>query len=98
MNKKQKMIDYMNKYNHIPRDYVQRLEWLYDKLKIDDAKAKEIIATKNSFINSTYYETLRIVLYEIPEHTPRPRARIISKKGIINAATGNNSFIQVYSI
>jgi Holliday junction resolvase RusA-like endonuclease len=39
-----------------------------------------------------------MVFYEVPEYTPRPRARLINKAGIINAATGNNSFIQVYSI
>lgn len=97
-NRKQKMIEYQEKYGSIPKDYVTRLNWLYDTLKIDDKKSQEIIQARNNFINSTYYETLRIVLYETPEHTPRPRARIITKKDVINAATGNNSFIQVYSI
>lgn len=97
-NKKQKMLEYEQKYGHIPKDYIQRLNWLYDTLKIDDKKSEEILAARQNFINSTYYETIRIVLFEIPEHTPRPRARLINKKGIINAATGNNSFIQVYSI
>lgn len=96
--RKQKMIEYENKYSHIPRDYIQRLEWLYDTLKIDDKKSQEILNTRQRMIDSTYYETIRLVLYEEPEYTPRPRARIINKKGIINAATGNNSFIQVYSI
>ena len=97
-NRKQKMIEYEEKYSDIPKDYVTRLNWLYDKLNIDDKKSEEIINARNRFINSTYYETIRLVLYEIPEYTPRPRARVITKKGIINAATGNNSFIQVYSI
>ena len=97
-NKKQKIIEYEQKYSHIPRDYVERLQYLYDALNIDDKKSDEILAARSSFINSTYYETIRIVLYEEPEYTPRPRARIINKQGIINAVTGNNSFIQVYSI
>lgn len=97
-NKKQKMIEYEDKYSHIPRDYVERLNWLYESLKINDQKAEEILQTRNAFIQSTYYQTIRIVMYEIPEHTPRPRARLITRKGIMNAATGDNSFIQVYSI
>ena len=97
-NRKQKMLEYEEKYGNIPKDYIQRLNWLYDTLKIDDKKSEEIIEARNRFINSTYYETIRIVLYEIPEYTPRPRARIVHKKDIINAATGNNSFIQVYSL
>lgn len=97
-NKKQKMMEYQQKYSNIPRDYIQRLDWLYNELKIDDKKSEEILQARQAMIDSTYYETIKIVLYEEPEYTPRPRARIINKKGIINAATGNNSFIQVYSI
>ena len=96
--KRQKVIEYEQKYGTIPKNYIDRLNWMYDNFNIDDKKSQEIIDARNRFINSTYYETIRIVLYEIPEYTPRPRARIINKKDIINAATGNNSFIQVYSI
>lgn len=97
-NKKQKLLEYHEKYSHIPKDYIQRLEWLYDTLHIDDKKSEEILQARANFINSTYYKTIKIVFYEIPEYTPRPRARLINKTGIINAVTGNNSFIQVYSI
>lgn len=97
-NKKQKMLEYSEKYSGIPTEYRARLEYLYNKLNIDDQKSDEILAAREAFIRSTYYETIRIVLYEIPEYTPRPRARIINKAGIINAVSGNNSFIQVYSI
>ena len=97
-NRRQKMIEYQEKYGNIPKDYIERLNWLYDTLKIDDDKSDEILKARANFINSTYYQTIRIVLYEIPEYTPRPRARLITKNNIVNAATGNNSFIQVYSI
>lgn len=96
--KKTKIIEYEMKYGHIPRDYRQRLEYLYDTLNISDFMADQIITARQQFIDSTYYETIRLVLYEIPEYTPRPRARIINKKGIINAVTGMQGFIQVYSI
>ena len=97
-NKKQKILEYYDKYNHIPKGYIERLEWLYETLNIDDKKSDEILRARDNFINTTYYKTLNLVFYEIPEYTPRPRARIINKAGVINAATGNNSFIQVYSI
>lgn len=96
--KKQKLLEYQEKYSHIPKNYQDRLLYLYDTLKIDDIKSDEILKIRQDYINSTYYKHLRIVLYEIPEYTPRPRARIINKSGIINAVTGNNSFIQIYSI
>ena len=97
-NKKQKILEYHDKYNHIPKGYIERLEWLYETLNIDDKKSDEILRARENFINTTYYKTINLVFYEIPEYTPRPRARIINRAGVINAATGNNSFIQVYSI
>ena len=97
-NKKQKMMEYDNKYGHIPKSYEQRLEYLYETLKIDDKKSNEIIMARNNFIASTYYQTIRLVIYEVPEYTQRPRARLIHRSGIINAVTGGNDFIQVYSI
>ncbi len=95
--KKEKMIEYDEKYGHIPKDYLERLEYLYDTLKIDDIKSKEILAARSNYMASTYFETIRMIMYEIPEYTPRPRARLINRKGILNSV-GTNSFIQVYSI
>lgn len=95
--RKEKMIEYNQKYSHIPKDYIERLEYLYDTLGIDDVKSDEILAARDMYINSTYFETIRMILYEIPEYTPRPRARLINRSGIINSI-GTNSFIQVYSI
>lgn len=96
--RKQKALIYEEKYSHIPRDYIGRLQYLYDTLKIDDIKATEILRARQNFINSTYYETIRMVIYEIPEYTPRPRARLITKKQIIQSVATSSSFIQVYSI
>ena len=91
------MIEYNQKYSHIPRDYVERLEYLYETLGIDDVKSDEILAARDKYISSTYFETIRMVIYEVPEYTPRPRARLINRKGVLNSI-GTNSFIQVYSI
>lgn len=88
----------MNRYGNIPRDRTQRFEYLFDTLNIDDKKADEILQYRTNFIDSTYYTTLFITLYEEPEFTPRPRARIVRRSNLINAVTGNNSFIQIYSI
>ena len=95
--RKEKMIEYNQKYSHIPRDYVERLEYLYETLGIDDVKSDEILAARERYISSTYFETIRMVIYEVPEYTPRPRARLINRKGVLNSI-GTNSFIQVYSI
>ena len=95
--RKQKMIEYDQIYGNIPKDYKERLEYLYDILNINENKTQEILNAIDSYIDSTYFETIRMVLYELPEHTPRPRARLITKNGVLNSV-GTNSFIQVYSI
>ena len=95
--KKEKIIEYNEKYGHIPKDYTKRLEYLYDTLKINDASSDYILQARDSYIHSTYFETIRLIMYEVPEFTPRPRARLITRNGILNSV-GTNSFIQVYSI
>jgi len=93
-----KALEYENKYGDIPKDYLQRLNWLYDKLKITDKKADEIIDKHERMLNELYYTEIFIVLYEIPEGSPRPRFRLINRNNLANAALSNPSFVHVYSI
>lgn len=85
----------------IPKDYQERINWIIDTYKISDAKLKDIINTKNKMLQQMYYmPELFVVIYEIPEGSPRPRARFIKSKGnnILANARSNPGFIQVYSI
>ena len=47
-NRMQKHEDYINKFSDIPVDYKERLSWLYDKLKITDRQAFEILHKKQN--------------------------------------------------
>lgn len=85
----------------IPKDYQERINWIIDTYKISDAKLKDIIDTKNKMLQQMYYmPELFVVIYEIPEGSPRPRVRFIKSKGnnILANARSNPGFIQVYSI
>lgn len=85
----------------IPKDYQERINWIIDTYKISDAKLKDIIDTKYEMLQQMYYmPELYVVIYEIPEGSPRPRARFIKSKGnnILANARSNPGFIQVYSI
>lgn len=59
---------------------------------------KEIISTRDSILNSMYYKSLKICLYEEPEGTPRPRARLINRYNILDVSKADSNFIQIYSI
>lgn len=85
----------------IPKDYQERINWIIDTYKISDTKLKDIIDTKNKMLQQMYYmPELFVVIYEIPEGSPRPRARFIKSKGnnILANARSNPGFIHVYSI
>lgn len=93
----QKSVEYDRKFSNIPRNYYERLSWLSDQLHLSNMKRDTIISQYNAMMNQLSYSTLFIVLYEIPEGTPRPRFRLINRKNLANAAINNPSFVQVYS-
>lgn len=97
-NRKQKEEEYKQKYSHIPIDYNERLEWMYDNLKINNKKAREILEKRSGMMNSLYYRDITIMLFEEPEGTPRPRFRLINRQNFVNEAINNGQFVHVYSL
>ena len=96
--RKQKASEYEQKYSHIPSDYQERLNWLYDTLHISERDAYNILMKRSEIINSLRYFTVNIVLFEIPEGSPRPRFRIVNRSNLSNMALSNPNFIHVYSL
>lgn len=96
--RKQKQLEYEEKFSDIPKDYTERLLWMYDKYNINDKKAENIIAKRNAMVQSLEYGDLFIILYENPEGAPRPRFRLVNRKNFINEAMTNGQFVHVYSI
>lgn len=94
----QKHLEYEEKYGDIPVDYKERLEYLYDKLKISDSQAFDILQKRDMMIQSLYYYDTQIILFEIPEGSPRPRFRIVNRSNLSNMAISNPNFVHVYSL
>ena len=94
----QKAKIYESKFSDIPREYIERLSWMYDKFNISKEKSQHIINMRNQMIEQLKFgKDYLIILYEIPEGAVRPRARRINKSNIISNAINNPGFIQVYS-
>lgn len=93
----QKALNYEDKYSDIPKDYEERLNWLYDTLNIKESKSEEILNKRDQMMSSLYYTDIDIILYEEPEGSPRPRFRLVNRKNIANMAISNPNFIHVYS-
>ena len=97
--RKQKAKLYESRYSEIPRDYIERLSWMYDKYHITKAKAEEILRAKYNILSSLYYsDDILVVLYEEPEGSPRPRARYVNKSNLTSYAKSDPGYIQVYSL
>lgn len=96
--RKVKEDEYNQKYSHIPIDYKERLSWLYDTLKITDTQAYDILHQRDLMINSLQYYDTMIVLFEVPEGSPRPRFRIVNRRNLSNMAMANSEFVHVYSL
>jgi Holliday junction resolvase RusA-like endonuclease len=96
-NLKKKQKEYQSKYGDIPLDYRERLEWMYEKYGIDDITARKILDERFRRMNSLYYTSLKIVLYQEPQGAKRPRYRIINRSNVISAAITDPNFVHVYS-
>lgn len=94
----QKHSDYINKFGSIPIDYRDRLNYLYEKYNISDKQAFEILYKRDMMIEGLKYTDTEIILFEIPEGSPRPRFRLINRSNLSNAALSNPNFIHVYSL
>ena len=96
--RKQKEEISREKYGGIPIDYEERLAWMYDTFHITENTANQILDARNQMFYFMYYKLFRIILFEEPEGTPRPRFRLINRQNFANTAINNGSFVHVYSI
>lgn len=96
-NLKKKQQDYQLKYGDIPLNYKDRLEYLIDKYKLSNLDMDYILFERDRRMNSLYYTTIKVILYQIPQGAKRPRYRFVNRKNLISAAIENPGYIHVYS-
>lgn len=97
--RKQKASEYEEKYGDIPVDFRQRMSWLYDNLKLSQSQMYEIMNTSSQMSGALQFSgDINVVLFEVPEGSPRPRFRIVNRQNLANMAISNPSFVHVYSI
>ena len=97
--RKQKASEYEEKYGDIPVDFRQRMSWLYDNLKLSQSQIYEIMTTSSQMSGALQFSgDINVVLFEVPEGSPRPRFRIVNRQNLANMAIANPSFVHVYSI
>lgn len=93
-----KFYEYEEKYGNIPEDYVKRLQWMTNEFNLSNLKKQQILDARQDLMENIKYKTYRIVLYEEPEGTPRPRFRIVNRYNLTNPNIRNSQFVHVYSL
>lgn len=96
--RKEKSFEYYDKYGLIPNDQQERLEWMVDHFNLTDKKIKEILNAKQYIMDNLSYYDFKVVLYEEPAGTPRPRFKLVNRYNLANAAMTNGQFVKVFSI
>jgi len=96
--RKQKASEYESKFGNIPVDYSERLSWMYDQYHITERQAFDIMMKQSQMIGALEYYNINVVLFEIPEGSPRPRFRLVNRQNLANMAIANPAFVHVYSI
>ena len=87
---------YKEKYDNIPREYDERLGYIIDKYNVSEKQLNDIIYRKRNMEYNLEFLDFKLILYEIPEGTPRHRYRIINKSNYMNAAIAMPSYVHVY--
>ena len=97
--RKQKAQLYDERYSEIPRDFQERLDWMYEHYHLTPKKADAIYNARNQMVETLQFsDVIHVILYEEPEGSPRPRARYVNKKNLTSMARSDPGFIQIYSL
>lgn len=74
MANKKEIAEYHNKFDHIPKDYEDRLAWLYDEIDFTKKDLDKLLSVVDDLANAEWEELLYI-FYMVPRSTPRARQR-----------------------
>lgn len=67
-----KIEDYTERYGHIPRDYMERLKWLYKEYPYTKDDLAELLMNVDE-LTSTCWDSVTYIFYMDPGTSPRPR-------------------------
>lgn len=95
-NRKQKQQEYLSKYQSIPVDYNERLNYMIDKYNLSPKQMRHIIEKKDNMLNNLCFFKCKVVqLLEEPEGASRPRMRVLNKRNF-HLEAAYNPMVNVY--
>lgn len=68
----QECLEYYEKYGSIPKDYMERLSWLYSEIGFTQKQLLPLLDKIDELMNQEWNE-VKYIFYITPKPTPRPR-------------------------
>lgn len=90
-NRATKLREYNIKYSHLPNTKDELVEYIKKKYNFNHIEDDIIDKLEN---NSN---TIQIVLFEVPEGSKRPRARLLNRSNVASSAISDSKYIHIYS-
>lgn len=87
--KKKDIVKYQEQYGHIPRNFIDRFDYLLEHVKLTDKHLHDLRVKIKSFFNHKW-EQDKYVIYFLPKATARPRLSGFTKKFYVTDAKSNN--------
>lgn len=78
MGTKKKIQEYHKSFDHIPKDFQERLSWLYDEVKFNKTDLDKLFKSIEALADVEWAE-LTYIFYMVPESTPRARLNRATK-------------------
>lgn len=90
------IMEYKEKYSQIPKDFMERLQWLYREYPYKQKHLQNILS-KIDQLESTEWETVQYVFYMDPKGTPRPRLNPNSFTFYVSGAADNKRMFEEFA-
>jgi len=90
-----KIEEYNQKYGSIPKDYMERLKWLYQEYSYTKKDLNELLAAVDE-LTQTCWDHVTYIFYTDPKTTPRPRLNPKTFTFYVSGASDNKRIFEQF--
>lgn len=87
----QNILDYQANYGAIPKDYMERLSWLYQEVRFTESDLFDLLDSLDE-LEQVQWNEINYIFYMTPKATPRPRAAFNSKPNTFHFYVGGAKY------
>lgn len=92
----QEVLEYHKKYDHIPKDYMERLSWLYNEIGFNQKQLLSLLDDIEE-LTKVQWNEIHYIFYMTPKPSPRPRFSSNTFHFYVGGARINKEIMQRFS-